>query len=211
MFVRERLAVVASLVYISPCGSLPGWEDHLNKQIIINGVTTDEMILRDAYCHIPSLKQACFHLFLLKQDLSVVGKLMCLATFWNWDKQLNALNWGRWTPEAVSPCACCQAELSSALLCRIGRYIWIMSGTMTCLITSYHLNLNSSDYRDSCYVKWFGASFCIATSRWANPSTIVTYTSIQNCVWVFIVSYVTTQKRAPNHLTTVSIVRGTKI
>ena len=36
---------------------------------------------------------------------------------------------------------------------------------MTCLITSYHLNLNSPDYRDSCYVTWFGASFCIATFR----------------------------------------------
>ena len=30
-----------------------------------------------------------------------------------------------------------------------------------CLITSYHLNLNSSDYRDSCYVTWLGASFCV--------------------------------------------------
>ena len=44
------------------------------------------------------------------------------------------------------------------------------------IVTVYHLHLNSSDYRDSCYVKWFRASLCIATSWWANPSTIVTCT-----------------------------------
>ena len=28
----------------------------------------------------------------------------------------------------------------------------MFSGTMKCLITSHHLSLNSSDYRDSCYI-----------------------------------------------------------
>ena len=33
---------------------------------------------------------------------------------------------------------------------------------MTCLVTSYRLHLNNSSHiRDSCYVKWFGASLCI--------------------------------------------------
>ena len=38
---------------------------------------------------------------------------------------------------------------------------------MTCLVTMYRLHLNSSDYRDSCYVKWFGGKLCVVTSRCA--------------------------------------------
>ena len=42
---------------------------------------------------------------------------------------------------------------------------------MTCLITSYLLNLNSSEYRDSCYVTWLGSSFCLVTKETMNTHT----------------------------------------
>ena len=42
------------------------------------------------------------------------------------------------------------------------RFEYCLVQWCACLITSYHLNLNSSDYRDSCYVTWFGASFCFS-------------------------------------------------
>ena len=72
---------------------------------------------------------------------------------------------------------------------------------MTCLVTTYRLHLNSSDYRDSCFVKWFMASFCIASYGWANPGTIVPYTCIRIVYGCFNVSCVTTQKLALNHVT----------
>ena len=75
-----------------------------------------------------------------------------------------------------------------------------MSGTITCFVTMYRLHLNSSDYRDSYYVKWFEASLCVdvTISRRPNPCPILPFTSIQNYVWVFTVSYVNTHKFAPN-------------
>ncbi len=59
-------------------------------------------------------------------------------------------------------------------------------------------------------VKWFGASFGIAFSRWAKSSTLVLFTFIENCVWVFAVSYITMPKAGPEScdLATVSIGRG---
>ena len=42
---------------------------------------------------------------------------------------------------------------------------------MTCSITSYHLNLNSSHYPDSCYVTRLGTSFCVDTQVTVNTHT----------------------------------------
>ena len=44
---------------------------------------------------------------------------------------------------------------------------------------------------------------CLVTSERLNLKAIVPYTFIQNCVWVFAVSYmyVTMRKLAPNHVT----------
>ena len=73
--------------------------------------------------------------------------------------------------------------------------------TMTCFGTSYRLRVEflRSDYRDSYQVKWFGSSFCIATSRLANHCTIVSWKHSFRVVHSFVISYVTTQNLAQNH------------
>ena len=68
--------------------------------------------------------------------------------------------------------------------CKCGSKSWLKSDTITCLVTTCCLSLNSSNYRDSFYVKWFGASFCIATSRWADPGSIVKYIHSELCMSV---------------------------
>ena len=40
---------------------------------------------------------------------------------------------------------------------------------MKCLVIKYRLHLISSDYRDSCYVKWFGASLLHSNLQMSKP------------------------------------------
>ncbi len=44
--------------------------------------------------------------------------------------------------------------------------------SLACLVTSYQLNLNSSYYRDSSFLKWFRTSFCIVTYEMAITRTL---------------------------------------
>ncbi len=66
--------------------------------------------------------------------------------------------------------------------------------TISCLVIGYHLNLNSSNCRDSFYVKRFWGKLLYSNIQMSKSwcCTIVPNTFIQNCVWVIAVSYITT-------------------